>query len=238
MARALIPVLATLLAAAAALGQPLSLSGFSDEGSFVFIQNGERVGTLIFHWKPDGTFENEAVFPKARLTLSITPDAEGRWQTVEIVSPSGRLLMKRDGKRVTVTHQLFHAEKRGEDLHLWLDDKTSGFTMREEVLAFDRDAPALISQALRRYDATKGGTQTFPCRPFTTTRGTEVVLERKAIVERRVGDRELSLVRWEYSLGGILIDVLADDNGRVYLAEIAEQHIVFVRKGFEGLRDP
>ena len=45
-----------VLSVAPAWAQPAPLSGFSDEGTFVFFLNEERVVTHTFQWKTDGTF--------------------------------------------------------------------------------------------------------------------------------------------------------------------------------------
>jgi hypothetical protein len=66
-----------------AYSQPATLAGFSDSGTFAFYANEDRLGTLTFEWKPNGSFEAKAVIAidkqESVSTVSLTPDAEGRW---------------------------------------------------------------------------------------------------------------------------------------------------------------
>jgi putative CocE/NonD family hydrolase len=225
MHRTFLSLTIALLAAAPAFSQPAPLSGFSDEGTFVFFVNEERVVTHTFQWKTDGTFESKTVISVAgqttESTLTITPDAEGRWIAAMVESGAGKLVLKRDGKDVTMTFR----------------DKPTTLHMKEDMLTFQGTSLALISQALRRYDAAKGGKQEFPCLVLGGS-GITVTVERKAAVERTVGARDLSLTEWVYALPGIDIIVLADKDGRIYSGEVPVQHATFVREGYEALRKP
>ena len=140
-----------VLAAAPAWSQPAPLSGFSDAGSFAIFVNEERVVTHTFQWKTDGTFESKTVTSvagqTAESTLTITPDAEGRWIAAVVETAAGNIVMKRDGSEVTMT----------------VRDKPTTLHLKEDALTFQGTSLALISQALRRYDAAKGGKQEFPC---------------------------------------------------------------------------
>jgi hypothetical protein len=78
-----------------------------------------------------------------------------------------------------------------------------------DLLAFDDDSPALISQALRRYDASNGGPQTFEGVMFRNSEGGPLTIERKETFERTVAGRRLKLTRWSYALSDFELDVLA-----------------------------
>jgi hypothetical protein len=240
MTRALAVPIVLIAGAPLCWTQPYPLSGFADEGAFVVFKDGESSGTLTFEWKADGTFENNQQGKEdgraVRVSLSITPDKEGRWETVVITGPHGQLKLKRDGKEVNVKLTEVSARHEGESLVLSPRESTSHFTMRDNVLAFDSHSPALISQALRRYDRAKGGKQEFPCRPFTTPAGTDVVLEVGKPLITRAGGRGLLLTTWKYNLGTMEFSVPADNDGRVYLAEVPAQQLVWVREGYEELR--
>ena len=225
MNRAFLLLAIAVLAATPAFPQPAPLSGFSDEGTFVFFVNEERVVTHTFNWKTDGTFESKTVTSvagqTAESTLTITPDAEGRWTAAVMESAAGKVVIKRDGADVTTT----------------VRDKPTTIHLKEDVLTLQGTSLALISQALRRYDAAKGGRQEFPCLVLGGGAVT-VSVERKQAVERTVGARDLSLTEWVYGVAGTDISVLADKDGRIYSGEIPVQPATFVREGYEALRKP
>lgn len=211
------------MAVVSASAQPASLAGFSDSGVFHLFINEESVATITYQWKPDGSYDSKCALSMAgqtaQFSLKLTPDAEGRWIGAEIDNPAGKQSIQRDGKALKIT----------------ADGKTTNGNMREDVLTFDNYSPALMSQALRKYDASKGGQQTFPVRVMGGG-GASVILAFKQDEVRTVGARDLPLKRWVYNLANITINVLAGPDGTLYLADIPEQHAAYVREGYETLR--
>ena len=112
--------------------------------------NEERLGSMQSTWKKDGSFESHAAISlagqKAEVTTRIVPDADGRWKTITLESAVGTITLKREGSSVTRTFK----------------DKTTTWETREGVVIFENNSPALVSQAIRAYDRTKGGTQKLP----------------------------------------------------------------------------
>jgi uncharacterized protein len=227
--------LAAALLAAQAWAQPASLSGFSDEGTFFLYLNEERIAKLTFQWKPDGAFESKVILSLAGQSspgaVTLTPDAEGRWIKVVRENDLGKSVFQREDNTFTVT----------------LPGGAGNGTMPENLLTFEDYSPALISQALLRYDMTKGGAQAFPVLKLNDLAIEDLTLERQDAVERTVGGRALKLSRWIYSLSNCDIRVLSGQDGRVYLASglpwfkgfgIPEQNAFYVRDGYESLRQP
>lgn len=115
------------------------------------------------------------------------------------------------------------------------------------TLTFETWTPPLISQALRRYDKTGEKRQTLPVLVLNLEilGDASLIVERQETVERIFRGRLLKLTRWIYAPPGHEYHVLADDDGRVYLASgftgltggIAEQNTVMVREGYEELRE-
>src|SRR5258708_22695987 len=72
-----------------------------------------------------------------------------------------------------------------------------------------------------------------------------LIVESKDTVERVVNGRRLKLTRWVYAPAAYEFHVLADQEGKVYLASgftgfgggTAEQNGVFVREGYYDLRE-
>lgn len=212
---------------AASAGLPASLAGFEDEASFDIVVNEETLGTVASSWTSDGAFEARSRLSVAGQTvetrINITPDADGRWKEIVAVSPDGTRTSTRDGTSVTRFY-------RGA-----LREQTTTFETPADALLFDNYAPALIGQALRRYDRAAGGEQRFPLlvggRPPVT-----LTVEALESAERTIGGRELALTRFRYGVPGVDLFVWAGDDGRVYLVEVPAQRAVFVRAGYSALR--
>jgi putative CocE/NonD family hydrolase len=220
------------LVAESAFAQPQGLFGFSDKGTFVLYLNEERAGRISFEWKADGSFVSTTVLtigePESR-SLVITSDRTGRWARSAFEDRHGRTLIERDGADVTISSP----------------GKTGHGRLPEDMLLFEETAPALISQALRRYDASKGGKQIFGLLELSKVDGGPLTLERRSSSERFVGERALKLTDWVYARRGCELHVLAGEDDRVYLvtglpwftsAGISEQHALYVREGYETLR--
>jgi putative CocE/NonD family hydrolase len=203
---------------------PASLGGFEDSGTFHVYVAEERLITIEFKWKKDGSFENKSVLAFAgqsvRYAFTVTPDKDGRWEKITGSSAGTDYTMVRKADGVEITQK----------------GKTDTVKLKPEALLFQDHAPALLTLAIRAYDRTKGGPQK---RPVFVIPGTviEPTLEAKGEEERAVGGRDLKLRRYTYQFGPIEFTVYAGaDDGKVYLAEVPSQQAAYVRAGFEGLR--
>lgn len=203
---------------------PATLAGFSDAGTFYIFKGEERIVTVDFTWKDDGSFENRSTLTlggqTVKTSFTITPDRQGRWDQVEMKSPAGDVKLVRKDGSVAVTAQ----------------GKTTTAKLRADHLLFENFAPALMTQGIKAYDATKGGKQKFPVLVLPGA-GLEVTLEFKDQIERAVGGRDLKIHRYLYGLTGVDITVWADaKDQRIYLAEVPAQRAAYVRQGYETLR--
>jgi hypothetical protein len=203
---------------------PASLAGFEDSGTFHLYKSEERLVTIEFAWKKDGSFENKSALSlggqTVRTSFTVTPDKNGRWEKIEVKGGSGDVTIVRKGGTVERT-------AKGE---------TETYELKPDTLLFENFAPALFSQSVRAYDKAKGGNQK---RPVVVIPGAllDVTLETKGEVERTAGGRDLKLRRYLYVVGGVEITVYAGaDDDRVYLADVPAQQAAYVRAGFETLR--
>jgi putative CocE/NonD family hydrolase len=227
------PLLIALIVCVRAWAQPASMAGFSDEGAFILYANEEQLARVAFQWKPDGSFESKGVLSLAGQsvtgTLTITPDADGRWTKVVVDYPSHKITWEREGKT----------------FHVTFPDRKGNGAWPEDALTFESWTPPLISLALRRFDAAGESRQTLPVLVLDLKLfEANLQLERQNTVERAVGGRNLKLTRWIYAPFGHEYQVLADQDGRVFRVSgvtgfdgVSEQNGVFVREGYEGLRD-
>ena len=205
------------------LSQPATLVGFKDEGTFLLYVNEERLATLRFKWREDGSFENEAVISMAgqnmTTTLTIVPDKDGRWAQIVLKSPRGPITTVREGDVARRTFQ----------------EKTEVVNIKADARLFDNYAPALMSQAVRLYDKAKGGKQSFPL-VITPGAAVEASLEFKDKAERSVGGEDIVFERFVYGVPGVEVTIWVDTRGKLYLADVPAQHAAYVREGYESLR--
>jgi putative CocE/NonD family hydrolase len=202
---------------------PVTLAGYSDEGTFFIFKNEERLVTLEFTWKAEGTFENKSTIEMGGQTvtqrLQVEPDNDGRWKKITQDTPLGPLTLERDGSVATRK----------------LNERVDTINMKPETVLFENMSPALMSLAVRHYDQAKGGKQTFPI--FIVPIGVfDAALERLDRVTRSIDGREVMFTRYTYGAPGVDLTVWVDDKDRVCLAEVPAQHAAYVRKGFEALR--
>ncbi len=204
-------------------GLPAALSGFRDEGVFYLFKDESRIITMTSKWGADGSFEGKSVISMAgqtvETTLKIVPESDGRWIRMSMTTPQGPVEVQREGTIAKITFK----------------EKTQTVTLKPDTMLFENFTPMLMSQAIRAYDAAKGGKRTFPMFivPQIVMEGT---LEKTDTLERSIGGRDMKFTRYTYGVPGVDIHVLADDAGRIYLADVPAQHAAYVREGFESLR--
>jgi len=211
------------LTAAPVWAQPASLKGLGEDATFYLYVNEDRVGTIKTKWLPGGSYQNDATLAMAGQTMtvstSIAVDADGLWTQFTAAAPAGAATCVREGNTARRT----------------LKDKTTTFGVASDARLFDNYGPALMSQAVRLYDRAKGGKQPFPLIVLPGA-DIEASLEFKDQVERTVAGKDLTFLRYTYSLTGIDITLWTDADGRVYLGEVPVQHAAYVREGYETLR--
>jgi uncharacterized protein len=211
------------LAAASLWAQPASLKGPGEDATFYLYVNEDRVGTIKAKWLPGGAYQNDATISMAgqsmTVTTSIAVDTDGLWNQITASAPAGATTCVREGATARRTAK----------------DKATTIDIKPGARLFDNYGPALMSQAVRLYDRAKGGKQPFPL-IVVPGAAIEASLEFKDQVERTVAGKDLTFIRYTYSLAGIDITLWTDADGRVYLGEVPVQHAAYVRKGYEVLR--
>jgi uncharacterized protein len=223
MRRTLLVVAIVAVVVSAGLGQPATLKGFQDDGTFGLYVNEERIGTLTFKWSLDGTFTNEAVLGIAGQSVttvdSVFVDGEGRWTRLETKAPQGTITTVREGDSARRT----------------FNEKTDIIQVKPGSVLFSNYGPALMSGMIRQYDKAKGGKQPLSVivLPGAVLDGSLELMEK---VERSVAGKDLPLEHYLFELRGIELHLYADGAGKVYLAEVPQQRAAYVRDGYEALR--
>lgn len=205
--------------------KPLSLSGFEDSGTFkLFVQDTE-IGQIQFSLSSDGRYTRKFILSmggqKAEYDMKITPNTEGEWESIGLVTPTETVTVKRHLGKAE-----YHLAKKGETYSVDLTDKH---------ILYDNYGPVFESFMIKSYDMEKKGIQKFP-RYLVPTRVADVDLEYKGKEIRRIQDREWKLNRFDVTLMGIDIHILADQQDKILLMDVPVQHAAYVRGGFEELR--
>jgi len=202
---------------------PASLSGFSDEGTFLRYVGEKPVVKISFKWQADGAFENRRLSIGDGQDVSgvtkVIPDKDGRWVKISVEGPNGVTNIAREGDAARVTFK----------------DQTETVTLKSGAVLFGALAPALMSQPVRLYDRVKGGKQVFPVFRLGAGDMVEASLELKDKVKRSVRGKELELTRYIYRLPMVDFTLWVDAEGKLYLAENQMDHSFFVREGYEAL---
>jgi putative CocE/NonD family hydrolase len=204
---------------------PRSMAGFEDQGTLLLFLNEERLATIEYQWRKDGSFDAKTVLKLAgqsvTQTLKVTPDTEGRWEKIVQGTPLGPINVVRQGAEARFTFK----------------DKVEVFKLKPGALIMDGSPTVAVGagQVVRHYDRAKGGKQTFPVL-FLPKIIKNVTVERKDTVERSVGGRDLKLTRFLLGLPSVDVTIWVDEAGKLYLVEVPAQHATFVREGYELLR--
>lgn len=203
-------------------GFPVTLAGFEDEGTFHLYKNETKLITMTFKWSKDGAFEGTSTIEMAgqstTTTLKIEAGADGRWTSISMETPLGPVEVVRDGAIASVTFK----------------EKTNTVTLKPGTMLFENFTPALMSQAIRKYDRAEGGKQTFPL--FIVPQVVmDASLELVDTVERAIGGRDITFSRYTFGVPGVDITAWADETGKLYLADVPAQHVAYVREGYESL---
>jgi len=202
---------------------PATLSGFGDNGVFLLYKNEERIVTINFEWRPDGTFVNEHTLSLAGQSVSskmrIDPAESGPWSEISMETPLGPVSISRDG----------------DSCRIACKKETQTVILKPGVALWENFAPALMSQPVRLYDRAKGGKQTFPLF-ILPERVIDASLELLDTVDRTIGGRDLTFNRYRYDLSSVHLILWTDDGGKLYLADVPDQHAAYVREGYEMLR--
>jgi putative CocE/NonD family hydrolase len=203
--------------------QPATLKGPGEDATFLLYINEDRVGTIKTKWLRGGSYQSEATLAmagqKLNINTSVAVDGDGLWTQITAAAPTGTSTCLRDGATARRT----------------LKEKTTTFDVKAGARLFDNYGPALMTQAVRLYDRSKAGKQPFPVIVLPGA-AMDATLEYTDQVERSIAGKDMTFIRYAYSLAAIDITLWTDADGRIYLADVPVQHAAYVRDGYEILR--
>ena len=192
-------VAAVVIAPAAHASGPqvASLGGFQDEGTFHLYVNEESILTNHFVWKSDGAYTGDCTISvggqSVTSSIAVTPGPDGTWMEMKLQTPTGPVeLLRSDSTAVIVANE-----------------KPSTVAMANGMVLFENYNPALMSMAVRSYDARRGGKQTL--RAFIVpVAAVDVSIEQKETLERDVNGADIRLTHYAYSLPGVDVQLYVD----------------------------
>lgn len=220
----LILLLACGLSAAAAqeIILPVSIANFKDSGTFKIFVNDTQLGTTQFSLDEQGNYTRKFIFSMSgqnvEFDLSITSDKDGYWENMIIKDPN---------QTVPVT-------RKGDKAEYIVKDKTYSAPISNGHLLYDNYGPVFESLMLKAYDMTKKGKQKFS-RFLVPEKMADVELEYKGSETRQIKDNDMDFSRFDMDVMGILIQIWAGKDCKIYMMNVPVQYAAFVREGFEDL---
>ena len=211
-------------AAADTLAQTICpLNVMEDAGKFTVYVNEERIISIDFEWKADGSFTDNYTISMGGQSVSasvrIEIDENGLWKHIAMTSPQGPVDVTRDGMKATIN----------------IKDEARTLDLKPGTILFENSSPALMSQAVTAYDQQKGGKQTFPLFIVPAV-VMDASLEKLETVERFIAGVPQSFTLYRYGLPGVDVIVWVDKDNKVVLGEVPAQRAAYVREGYEALR--
>jgi hypothetical protein len=200
-----------------------NVSGFSDQAKFLLYLDRKLVLTNFVVWKENGSFESQGEGivdgDKIQMATSLIPGAEGLWQEVSMKMP-----IHETGVRCSRTSALLTLP----------DGKTKTIPLKSGVFPFV--GMVGLNLYTRFYDEGEGGKQLLPI-VIPHKKADEILLEQKRTFQRILGGETLEFREFEVKAADMDAIVWIDERGRLVKSEQSEDGAVFIRQGYESLRD-
>ena len=199
------------------------VSGFSDQAAFLFYLNGNLILTNFVTWSDNGNFESKgegiAEGDKIRMATTVSSDAAGYWREVSMEMPIHKTSVKcmEDTALVTLPN-----------------GKAKTVSLKPGVFPFV--GMVGLNLYTRFYDESKGGKQSLPIL-IPHKKAQEISLERKRQFQRALAGKKLELREFVLKAGDLNALVWIDERGRLMRVRQPEEGAVFIRQGYEALRE-
>ena len=200
---------------------------FEDSGKFRLFIKGSEVGqiqtTLDASGRYDRIFKLSMAGQTAEMTMSITPNRKGEWESMEINNPAfGKVIVTRVGKTAVYRK----------------DGKTHKANIPEDYVLYDDYGILPESRVFLKYDLEKGGKQSFirfriPEAAPGHEWETEIEYLRKEIRSQEGREHVFQLFNWKVL--GVNVTYWLDENFRIILNDSPSEQVVGVREGYEWL---
>ncbi|MCK4764144.1 MAG: CocE/NonD family hydrolase [Candidatus Aminicenantes bacterium] len=211
-----------LLPAAEEKVLPFSMANYKDSGTFKLLVNDSTIGTITYSLDGAGNYTRKFVLSmsgqEAVFHMSITSDKQGFWNSAVIKAPTQTVTVKR----------------KGDKAEYQVKEKTYSVDLTAGHLPTDNYGPVFESLMLTHYDMNKKGKQKFS-RFLMPYKIVDMEVEYKGTEIRKVKEKEIEFVRFDIDLLGILLQVWADKDSKIYMMNVPVQYAAYVRDGFDDL---
>ena len=199
------------------------VSGFSDQATFLLYLNGTLILTNSVAWKENGAFQSKgegiAEGDKIQMATSLSSDAAGYWSEVSMEMPIHKTGVRRTGNTAVLTLP---------------DGETKTVPLKPGVFPFV--GMTGLNLYTRFYNESKGGIQVLPIL-IPHKKADEISLERKRRFQRPLGGKKLELREFELKAADLTALVWIDASGRLIKSEQPDEGSIFIRQGYEALRE-
>jgi len=208
-----------------------TLSGFADSAVFKFYAHEAPLGSMTYSLDKSGNYQRKFTMTYAGQTvvfeMSVAPDDQGNWQTMEIINPAMGT--------INVTHH-------GNLAKFTLDGKENIVTLPGEYVLYDDYGTAFESLMLKKYDLIKKGKQTFKRFRFVEVPQIpnniiDIRIEYKGVQSKTIQGKEWKFMIFNWRLLGVNAEYWVDPDFKIYKIKVPAEYSVAVREGFEALLD-
>lgn len=199
-----------------------SLKGFEEKGRFYLFKNESKIGTIDYSLDKSGAYERmfeiSMAGQKINYSFTIKPDEQGVWKSSTIITPTDTITAAR-----TDTAAIYKVK-----------DKTIRVKLPEEYILYDSYGPVFETVMLKEYDMEKKGKQTFK-RFLFPSKIVDVELEYKGRKIVSLKGEKRGYLYFDLNLLGIILEIWADEDLKIYMMNVPVQYAVYIRAGYEDL---
>jgi len=201
---------------------PVSIANNAESGTFKIFKHDTELGVITYSLDDKGNYTRKFVISmsgqKAEFNMTITPDKNGFWESMNIQAPTQTIPVKRiDGKA-----------------EYTVKNKTYAVELSDNHLIWDDYGPVFETIMLKQYDFEKKGKQTMSCF-LVPAKIVDIELEYKGSEVRPIKDEDKEFLRFDLQLMGLDIQIWADKDFKIYMMNVPVQYAAYVRGGFEDL---
>jgi len=201
---------------------------FTDTAVFKLNIQGNYFGTGTCLLDEKGNYKSRFVMSYAGQTIEfsmlVNPDETGEWQSMEISSPAGKIIVKHEDNQAKYT----------------VNGKDKAITLPEDYILYDDYGVVFESVMFERYDMTKKGRQIFKRYRIpenTQMPGQTLDIEIEYLREeiKTVKGKLWQFMVFSYRVYGINTEYWIGQDFKVYMTKVPIQNTTSIREGFDEL---
>jgi len=199
-----------------------SLQGYEEEDLFYLFKNESKIGTIEYSLRHNGAYKRTFTLmlagQKIDYHLTLTPDEQGVWKNSTIITPT-------DTVTVTRTDSTAVYKTKSNSVKVKL---------HENYILYDSYGPVFETVMLRQYDMEQNGEQTIK-RFLFPSQFVDVTLQYTEEKIASVNGEKRKFLRFDLNLMGIIVEIWADEDFKIYMMNVPVQYATYIRSGFKDL---